>query len=91
MEPIKLKIWPQYFKKILSGEKTAEVRKDDEKFQVGVLLELKEWDYINNTYTGRSVLCKVTHIVKPSDIFSSFGFDIGNCCIMSIKITATVE
>ena len=86
MEYIELKTWPKYYNKILSGEKRCEVRKDDEKFKVGVLLKLNEWEPTDGTYTGRSVLCKVTHIFKPKDISPLFKFDIGNCCIMSIKI-----
>lgn len=38
-----LKTWPQYFERLLSGEKTFEVRKDDRGFQAGDLLVLREW------------------------------------------------
>jgi hypothetical protein len=39
-----LKTWPAYFERLLSGEKTFEVRKDDRGFQAGDELLLREFD-----------------------------------------------
>ena len=39
-----LKIWPQYFQAVLTGEKTFELRINDRGFQKGDLVILKEWD-----------------------------------------------
>lgn len=40
----KLKIWPQYFCRVLDGSKTFEVRDNDRGFQSGDVVELCEWD-----------------------------------------------
>lgn len=39
-----LKVWPEFFDAIESGEKTWEFRRDDRGFRVGDVLELKLWD-----------------------------------------------
>jgi hypothetical protein len=39
-----LKTWPVYFERLLSGEKTFEIRKDDRGFQAGDELVLQEFD-----------------------------------------------
>jgi hypothetical protein len=40
----KLKTWPEFFKAILAGDKTFEIRKDDRGFKVGDTLRLLEFD-----------------------------------------------
>lgn len=55
-----LKIWPQWYSRVLDGSKTFEIRKNDREFQYGDTVILKEWnpDPINATskapigYTG---------------------------------------
>ena len=47
-----LKILPQYFKEVISGSKTFEIRKNDRNFCIGDRLVLKEWE--NGQYTGRT-------------------------------------
>lgn len=39
-----LKIWPQYFYRVVDGSKTFEVRDNDRGFQPGDIVELKEYD-----------------------------------------------
>lgn len=39
-----LKIWPQYYDRLLTGEKTFEIRKNDRGFQAGDSITLAEWD-----------------------------------------------
>jgi len=38
-----LKIWPEFYHAVLSGEKTFELRKNDRDFHVGDVLHLKEF------------------------------------------------
>lgn len=57
-----LKIAPNYFEKVISKEKSFEVRYDDRNFQVGDLLKLME--YTEVSYTGRSVYAKITYILQ---------------------------
>jgi Domain of unknown function (DUF3850) len=52
----KVKSWPQFFELMLSGEKTHELRRsDDRDFRVGDLLRLQELDPTTNRYTGREL------------------------------------
>lgn len=40
-----LKIYPEYFEAVISGQKTVELRReDDRQFAVGDVLVLREWD-----------------------------------------------
>lgn len=90
-----LKIWPIYFEKVLSGEKTFELRKNDRDFQVGDVLILKEFNsglsdatgpervvIEERGYTGREVKKKITYIYKGCA--NGLGLREG-FCILSIK------
>jgi len=67
---IKKKVWPEYFKDILSGKKKYELRLNDFEAQEGDVLILEEWDPEKHSYTGRSVKRKITCVNK---------FDINEC------------
>lgn len=65
----KLKTWPAFFRRVASGEKTFEIRKDDRGFQKGDVLLLQEWDPKHleiggpaNPYTGEALRCEVTYV-----------------------------
>lgn len=58
-----LKILPGYFEKVVSGEKTFEIRKNDRDFEEGDTLLLKEWDQITEQYTGREIGVVITYIL----------------------------
>ena len=68
MRKHELKTWPVYFQEVYAGLKTFVVRFNDRNYQVGDLLELKEWDDIVQLYTHRSMLVKVTYIIDLDEI-----------------------
>lgn len=68
-----LKTWPEYYQRILTGEKTFEVRNNDRDFQTGDYLTLEEYDPKSNTYTGNSLAKKVSYILHGGN----FGLDSG--------------
>ena len=74
-----LKIVPEYFKDVLSGEKTFEIRKKDRPFHKGDLLALNEYDPNDKAYTGKSCLVYIDYILDNADYCKS-GF-----VVMSIK------
>ncbi len=78
MKQHELKIWPEFFNKVLSGEKTFELRKDDRAFRAGDVLILKEWNPKTKKYTGRESDYYVPYIM------SGFGLK-KDWVIMSIK------
>lgn len=60
-----LKILPKYYRDIEKGLKTFEVRFNDRNFQVGDILELKEW--FGGEYSGRYILADITYILDNTD------------------------
>lgn len=62
-----LKILPEYFKEVISGRKTFELRKNDRNFQVGDKVLLKEWNL--KEYTGRECEVMITYILHDYDFF----------------------
>ncbi|MEK6927267.1 MAG: DUF3850 domain-containing protein [Nanoarchaeota archaeon] len=80
---IEKKCWPDSFNKILSGEKTYELRLGDFECKSGDVLVLKEWDPETKDYTGRVIEKKVGHVGmvsgnlywKQEDI-EKYGFQI---------------
>ncbi len=84
MAIIEKKCWPEYFEKVLSGEKTYELRLADFICKPGDTLLLKEWDPITEKYTGREIKKKVGYVGKlktrqliwnPKDM-KKYGFQI---------------
>lgn len=64
---IEKKVWPEYFRKIKSGNKTFELRLADWKCKIGDVLVLKEWDPKTKEYTGREIEKKVIYVIKTKD------------------------
>lgn len=65
---IKKKTWPEYFKKILSGEKTFDYRLADFECKPGDTLVLEEWDPDTKEYTGRKIEKKVGYVAHLRDL-----------------------
>ena len=61
---IEKKILPQYFEKILSGEKTFELRLADWNCNERDVLILKEWNPESKEYTGRVIEKKVGSVLR---------------------------
>ena len=60
MKTIEKKVYAEYFEKILSGEKTYEVRSADFDVNAGDSLRLREIDAKRN-FTGRETIVEVTY------------------------------
>jgi hypothetical protein len=58
-----IKILPQYFERIQSGQKMFEVRKNDRDYQVGDELILDEWDPIAEQYTERLMTMHISYVL----------------------------
>jgi hypothetical protein len=65
---IEKKILPEFFEKILSGEKTFELRLADFECKPGDVLILKEWDPKTGKYSGRRIEKKVTYALRTKDV-----------------------
>ncbi len=74
-----LKLYPQYYKAIFSGEKTFELRKNDKDYQVGDILKIREWDGEN--FTGHSMMVRISYVQKGNGKYGlSEGF-----CVLGLK------
>ena len=79
MKHIKKKILPQYFKDVVSGAKTFELRKDEDDIQPGDILDLYEWS--GTKFTGANIRCHVTYVLRDCPEYGLMdGF-----CIVGIK------
>jgi len=69
---IKKKIWPEYFEKILSGDKKFELRLADFDINEGDTLVLEEYDPKTKKYTGKTIKKKARQIIKinPTKMYS---------------------
>ncbi|OGP10129.1 MAG: hypothetical protein A2048_10940 [Deltaproteobacteria bacterium GWA2_45_12] len=65
---IEKKAWPDYFDKIVSGEKSFDLRLADWECSVGDTLLLREWNPASKSYTGREIEKKITYILKTKDV-----------------------
>jgi len=77
-----LKVLPQYFKPLVMGKKTFEIRKADRDFKVGDTLVLREWD--GEKYTGSYVRKYITYILRNCP---EYGLMDGYC-ILAFRNTA---
>lgn len=84
-EVIRKKVWPQYFDKLLSGQKKFELRLANFDIKEGDTMLLEEWDPKTETYTGRSVERKVTMILRtktkdfqpwPKEEVEKYGYQV---------------
>ncbi|MCI8604961.1 MAG: DUF3850 domain-containing protein [Ruminiclostridium sp.] len=70
----KLKIRPKFFKAVISGEKTFEIRRNDRNFKVGDRIELKEYSK-KSGFTGRSAMFDITYVMTDTE-FVKKGFAV---------------
>jgi ASC-1-like (ASCH) protein len=70
---IKKKTWPEYFQKILDGEKKFELRLADFNLNEGDILILEEYDPKTGEYTGRTIRKEAKKIIKinPTKMYST--------------------
>lgn len=72
-----LKVWPEFYKYVSTGEKPFEVRLDDRNFKVGDGLWLKEYNPKKESYTGNKVYRIITYKLKGGQ----FGIQEGFCVL----------
>lgn len=80
-----LKTWPGAFERVLSGNKTADYRKNDRDYQVRDVLKMKEWSPTTETYTGREVTRLVTDVARSDE---GFGIPSGYVMLSIRPVTA---
>lgn len=58
----KVKSWSMFFRDILTGERTSDIRLNDRRYAVGDILQLQEYDPVKGEYTGAEVQVKITYL-----------------------------
>lgn len=83
-----LKCNPEIFKRIIDGQKTAEIRFNDRGFQTGDIIKFEAYDKIKKEYLNEMCWCKVTHIfTPPTTSFDPYDYGIKEGYVMlSIKL-----
>jgi hypothetical protein len=81
-----LKSWPQYFRPIMEGLRTHELRRNDRGFEVGDSIVLEEFDPVGQEYTGERCEVEITSMTSQGQpcAMSSEALDPA-FCILSIK------
>ena len=73
---VRNKILPKYYDAVISGDKSFELRKDEDDIQVGDFLVLQEWD--GSAYTGRETGFLVRYVMRNA---TEYGLMKGYCII----------
>lgn len=76
-----LKILPQYFSEVISGNKRFEIRKNDRNFKEGDSVKLREFN--GKDYTGHYIKARIGYVLNGG----SYGLD-KDYCVFSIIITS---
>ena len=86
MRIIELKSWPAHFEPIFTGKQTFDIRRNDRLYKTGDRLELKEWNPVSMSYTGRACKADVLSVVHDrDDAFYTRSLAPGHC-VLSIKL-----
>jgi len=84
-----LKSWSMFYKGIISGERTSDIRCTlDRRFAVGDKLLLCEFDPVNQRYTGRTCNANITYIQQQNSnpcAISEFAIH-PDYAVLSIKV-----
>lgn len=72
MAKIRKKIWPKWFKIMMSGKQNVQMRLADFKLKAGDILLLEEWNPKKKEYTGKILRKRVKRVIKfnPLDFYS---------------------
>lgn len=84
-----LKSWPRFFRPIVAGERTHELRRNDRDYQVGDRVLLREYDPDSQRYTGSFCEAAITSMTSrdvPCAV-SDEGLN-RDFCILSVRVVA---
>ncbi|KAE8756740.1 DUF3850 domain-containing protein [Paraburkholderia madseniana] len=86
-----LKSWPRFFDAIRLGTRTHELRRNDRDFQVGDLLELREYEFSMSRYTGRTCIAEITSITSTREPCAVSDEALHrDFCILSVRLITSV-
>ena len=68
MSEHRIKTWPNWFRLLFAGKKTADVRINDRNFKEGDTVVFEEWEPNNEQYTGETIRCTISHVLRIDKI-----------------------
>lgn len=81
-----LKCWPEYYRAVITGAKTFELRKADRDYTVGDHIILLEWDPMEQRHPGPRSTCQITYILHGGNFGLAEGW-----CILGIKLLHSTD
>ena len=57
-----VKSWSMFYEDILSGQRTSDIRLNDRRYAVGDYMQLREYDPVKGSYTGREQTVLITYL-----------------------------
>lgn len=57
-----VKSWSMFYRDILTGERTSDIRRNDRRYAVGDMMHLHEYDPVKGEYTGEKALVQITYV-----------------------------
>lgn len=84
---IEKKCWPEFFEKILSGEKSFDARIADFDAAPGDVLVLKEWNPETGEFSGRVLEKEISFVLNTNDqrFWSNDEISENGIIIMSLR------
>ena len=79
-----LKTWPEFYRAVLDGSKTFELRVDDRGYAAGDTLALREYVPSIGQFTGREAEFAVTYVAHGG---GPFGLARGHVCMAIRRLT----
>jgi hypothetical protein len=84
-----LKSWPEFFRQVVAGVRTHELRLNDRDFNIGDVVRLREFDPGTDTYTGSECDAAITSLTSADVPCAVSGYALDpRFCILSIRVTA---
>lgn len=78
-----LKLWPIYYKEVIAGNKTFEIRLNDRNFCVGDIVTLNEFDPDKKQYTGEKLQVVITYVLPLFNFFKDI--EAQEYCVFSFS------
>lgn len=91
MKTHNLKCWCASFERILAGDQTFDIRKDDRQFEIHDLVVFEEYRHGVGAYTGRQVTAQITAMTSPllDNSPAAEGLKTGYCVLGFVVVTQT--
>ena len=57
-----VKSWETFYRDIITGERTSDIRLNDRRYAVGDFMKMEEYDPVSQTYSGRFRTVVITYL-----------------------------